>query len=105
MQSSGWIERLRTRWKLDSAWQVIIVLLVFACTGFTVMLLKRPILQLFNSENTTTVTVAYYLLILPVYNVILLAYGFIFGQFDFFWEFEKRFVKRIVSIFKSNKPE
>jgi Na+-driven multidrug efflux pump len=105
MQSSGWIERLRTRWKLDSAWQVIIVLLVFACTGFTVMFLKRPILQLFNSENTTTVTVAYYLLILPVYNVILLAYGFIFGQFDFFWEFEKRFVKRIVSIFKSNKPE
>jgi Na+-driven multidrug efflux pump len=105
MQSSSWIERLRTRWKLDSAWQVIIVLLVFACTGFTVMFLKRPILQLFNSENTTTVTVAYYLLILPVYNVILLAYGFIFGQFDFFWEFEKRFVKRIVSIFKSNKPE
>lgn len=105
MQSSGWIERLRTRWKLDSTWQVIVVLLVFACTGFTVMFLKGPILQLFHSENTTTVTVAYYLLILPVYNIILLAYGFIFGQFGFFWDFEKRFVKRIVSIFKSNKTE
>jgi hypothetical protein len=35
-------------------------------------------------------------LILPVYNVILLIYGAIFGQLRFFWEFEKRFFMRIV---------
>jgi hypothetical protein len=40
-------------------------------------------------------------LILPVYNVFLLLYGSLFGQFRFFWEFEKRFFNRIVSIFKS----
>lgn len=102
MQSPEWIENLRSKWKLENAWQVIVVLLVFACTGITIMLLKRPVLKWFNTENTTTFTVAYYLLILPVYNVILLAYGFIFGQFRFFWEFEKRFINRIVSIFKNN---
>jgi len=39
--------------------------------------------------------VVYYILILPVYNVILLLYGFVFGQFRFFLDFEKRFLKRL----------
>jgi hypothetical protein len=103
MSSPGWIERLKKRWKLDSATQVIIVLIVFACTGFTIMFLKKPILQLFNSSDSSSATLAYYLLILPLYNVILLAYGFVFGQFRFFWEFEKRFISRIISIFKRTK--
>ncbi len=103
MKSPGWIEKLRLRWKLGSAWQVIIVLLVFACTGFTVMFLKNPILGLFGGKDTPSVTIAYYLLILPVYNVILLAYGFVFGQFRFFWEFEKRFLRRLISIFRRTK--
>jgi hypothetical protein len=103
MGSPRWIERLRKRWNLNSATQVIIVLIVFACTGFTIMFLKKPILQLFNSSNSSSATLTYYLLILPLYNVILLAYGFVFGQFRFFWEFEKRFINRIISIFKRTK--
>ena len=103
MSTSGWIERLRKRWQLRSAWQVIIVLLVFACTGFTVMFLKKPILQLLETDDTSSASIAYYLLILPLYNLILLAYGFVFGQFQFFWEFEKRFISRLISIFKRTK--
>jgi hypothetical protein len=97
MSSSSWIEKMKSRWKLDSAFQVIIVLIVFACTGFTVLLLKRPILAVLTGEQgaSLTASILYYLLILPLYNVILLAYGFLFGQFRFFWEFEKRFFRRI----------
>lgn len=99
---SGWIENLRTRWKLKSAGQVVLVLLVFACTGFTVVYLKGPVLHLLAGEPpfSAFATIAYYVLILPVYNIILLAYGFLFGQFRFFWAFEKRFVKRLISIFR-----
>lgn len=99
MHSPAWIERLRKRWKLKDAWQVIIVLIVFACTGFTIMFLKKPILKLLGADSNTSASVAYYLLILPVYNIILLVYGFVFGQFRFFWEFEKRFLRRFISIF------
>ena len=53
-----------------------------------------------RSGDTWTATVLYYLLILPVYNGLLLAYGFLFGQFQFFWEFEKRFMSRIFARFK-----
>lgn len=92
-----WTERLRERWKLKSIWEVIIVLIVFACTGFTVLYIKRPLLHLLagDSASSLSATIIYYILILPVYNIILLLYGFILGQFSFFWEFEKRFFKRI----------
>lgn len=97
MSEPSWIEKLMLRWKLESAFQVVVVLVVFACTGFTVLFIKKPILHFLagKQEYSVTASVIYYLLILPLYNLILLAYGFLFGQFKFFWEFEKRFFDRI----------
>lgn len=101
----SWIDRLKNRWNLGSPFQVIIVLIVFACTGFTVLFIKRPLLTFLAGEQGDTVlaSVLYYILILPLYNVILLGYGFLFGQFSFFWAFEKRMFKRLSSIGKTKK--
>ncbi len=97
MAENGWIERLKKRWNLKNASQVIIVLIVFACTGFTVLFIKRPLLEWLVGDkgNSTLATILYYVFILPIYNVILLAYGFLFGQFRFFWQFEKRMLERL----------
>ncbi len=97
MTNASWMEKLKQRWKLGSTFQVIVVLLVFACTGFTILFIKKPILHFLAGAqgDSTIASVLYYLLILPLYNVILLAYGFLFGQFSFFWEFEKKFFNRI----------
>jgi len=102
MATPHWLERLKERWHLKSLMQVIIVLIVFACTGFTVLFLKKPILELLAGaeDKSTLASVLYYIFILPLYNLILLGYGFIFGQFNFFWEFEKRTAKRIESLFR-----
>jgi Na+-driven multidrug efflux pump len=103
MPAPTWIEKLRLRWKVDSVWQVTIILIVFACTGFSVYFLKKPILKfLGNQEETVLAKVLYYLFILPLYNLLLLGYGFIFGQFNFFWAFEKRMFARIVQLFKKS---
>lgn len=101
----NWIERLKNRWKLKSAGQVIIVLIVFACTGFTILFIKRPLLSWLAGEDgdSTLASVLYYIFILPLYNVILLGYGFVFGQFRFFWNFERRFVERFFSWVKREK--
>ena len=99
------MQKLQDRWKVSSAFQVVIILLVFACTGLTVVFLKRPLFNyLFEGAIPIAASIIYYILILPVYNIFLLFYGFIFGQFHFFWNFEKRFFARIISIFekKSN---
>ena len=92
-----WIEKLKSRWNLKSTTQVIIVLIVFACTGTTVLLIKRPLFAYWfpDGEKPLWASITYFILILPVYNVFLLFYGFVFGQFKFFWEFEKKFFKRI----------
>lgn len=97
MAKTSWVERLKQRWKLESVFQVVVVLAVFACTGFTVLFIKKPVLHFLVGKqgDSTLASVFYYLLILPLYNVILLGYGFLFGQFSFFWEFEKRFFHRI----------
>ena len=98
--------KLKERWQLNSLFQVLVVLLVFACTGFTVLFLKRPILGLLGEEakNSLLYSFLYYLLILPLYQIVLLIYAFVFGQFKFFWAFEKRFFKRMGRFFGAKKP-
>ena len=93
----SWIETLRQRWGLDTLRQVILVLIVFSCTGFTVLFIKEPLVDLIrgDAEKQWWMTVVYFLLILPVYNVLLLAFGFVFGQFRFFWKYEKKLLKRL----------
>jgi hypothetical protein len=86
-----WFEQLQVRWKVESVFQVIIILIVFACTGFTVLFLKRPLFAyLYDAGDPPWwATMLYYVLILPIYNLILLFYGFVFGQFRFFLELRK----------------
>ena len=104
---ASWIDKLQQRWHLKSTWQVIIILVVFACTGTTVLLIKRPLFAYWfpEGEKPMWANITYYVLILPVYNILLLAYGFVFGQFRFFWEFEKRFFNRIISKFRKTEPK
>lgn len=100
----GWVGRLAQRWNVSPA-RVGIILVVFACTGLTVMFLKRPIVAWAAGEAgepPVLFTVLYYILILPFYNALLLLYGALLGQFSFFWAFEKRFFARLLG--RRRKP-
>ena len=90
------MDRLARRWGVGPG-RALVILLVFACTGFTVVWLKGPLTAWVagDGEKPLWFSIAYYVLILPVYNVLLLAYGALLGQFKFFWAFEKRFLRRI----------
>lgn len=93
----GFLQRLQQRWKLKSIGQVLVVLLVFACTGFTVLFIKKPIFNFLGitDQKGFLKGLLYLLAILPMYQILLLLYGFIFGQFRFFWEFEKKMFRRM----------
>lgn len=95
-EQKSWLQRLAAHWGVRTG-RALVILLVFTCTGFTVMFLKRPVVAFFteDGEQPLLFSVLYYILILPFYNVILLLYGALFGQFAFFWAFEKRFFGRI----------
>ena len=97
------IQKLKKRWGIRSASQVIVILIVFACAGFSVLYIEEQILNwlhLSKSDSWWAAILIFIMLTLPIYNLLLLMYGFIFGQFKFFWNFEKKFFKRILNPFK-----
>ncbi|MFY0601077.1 MAG: prolipoprotein diacylglyceryl transferase [Cyclobacteriaceae bacterium] len=93
----SWVKKLQDRWNLKNTKQVVIVLIVFACTGFTIAFLKKPIVGFFvqEGEQNFWFWLVYLIVIFPVYCVFLLFYGFIFGQFKFFWGFVKKTFNRL----------
>lgn len=103
---ASWSDKLKNRWNVKNTWQVVVILIVFACTGSTVLFIKEPLFEYWfaDGEKPLWASVLYWILIFPVYNVFLLAYGFIFGQFKFFWQFEKRFFGRMFSRSKAKTP-
>jgi hypothetical protein len=102
--NANFLKKLQSKWKLKSLFQVVIVLVVFALTGFTILFIKKPIFDFLGismDRGGFWKTVLYLLLVLPLYQIILLFWGFVFGQFGFFWEKEKQFFRRIMG----RKPE
>ena len=95
-EKPDWRDRLAKRWGVSTQ-RVFIILLVFICTGFTIMFMKRPLIAWVAGDGDKPLwfSVLYYVLILPFYNLLLLVYGAVFGQFRFFWEFEKKFFRRL----------
>jgi len=105
LSNSAFLEKLKAKWGLKSLLQVVLILIVFALTGSSVLFLKPVVFKIIGFEHLTgwKGTVLYILLIFPMYQVLLLCYGFIFGQFDFFWEKEKKLVSLIARLFKKKK--
>lgn len=100
------LEKLRTKWGLQSLLQVILVLTVFSLTGTTVVVL-RPALFVWlglGAETSQWIKIlAYVAFIFPAYQLLLLGYGFMLGQFAFFWQKERQLWQRIEKIFAGKR--
>lgn len=93
------LEKLKKRWNIKDNYEVVIILIVFSITGSATVVLKRWVFELIQITPETHLLIkisAYILVVLAIYNILLLAVGFIFGQFKFFWEFEKRFFSKLL---------
>lgn len=93
------MKKLKERWGVTSNKQIVIIFIVFAITGFSSLQLAKPFLSLIGIPDTFEPHWLYrmlrLLLIFPIYQILLVFLGFIFGQFSFFWEFEKKMLKRL----------
>ena len=88
-------ERLKHKWKVNN-WQLILILCVFAITGTCTAFLTRQISSWLELESSDTMFWVLKLGILLIgYWILLLLVAIPFGQFAFFWNFEKRFWGRI----------
>ena len=84
--------------KTNSTYQLVVVFLVFAISGSLSVFVSEPVLNLLNykefiSSNIFQIIIRV-LIIFPIYQIILLAVATVFGEFKYFWNFEKRFWKK-----------
>jgi hypothetical protein len=92
------MEKLKQRWGIDSNFQLTIIFIVFAITGSASAWVSEPVcywLGITKSDLGLWFTPFRLLLIFPLYQVLLVLIGFLFGQFKFFWAFEKKMLKRM----------
>lgn len=93
------MEKLKKHWNLNSNWQVIIIILVFSITGYSSLLIAKPFLEFIGLSQESTNPWIYrplrILLIFPIYQILIVAIGWLFGQFEFFWNFEKKMLRRL----------
>lgn len=93
------MKRLKERWGIHSNFQLAVILIVFAVTGSLSARLATPLTGFLGITPDYFSAWVYWpariLLIFPIYQVLLVFFGFIFGQFKFFWNFEKKMLNRM----------
>ncbi len=94
------MEKLKQRWGLTSNWQVVAIIVVFSLNGSFATWVAKPVTEFFGvSPETTNPYILYLslriLLIFPIYQITLPITGWFFGQFKFFWNFEKKMLRRM----------
>lgn len=100
---------LKERWGITSNFQMLIILVVFAITGSTSAYITRPVLAMIGITKDSLNPFIYWplslLLILPVYKILLVIIGTLFGQHQFFWNFVKKMLTRMRLGFLYGKQE
>jgi len=92
-------KKLEGKWPVTYRWEMIAIFIVFAVTGSTAAKLAAPVTELIGLDRETTNTWLFWtiriLIIFPLYQVLLVVFGWLFGQFRFFWSFEKKMINRL----------
>ena len=101
------MEKIRIFFKVQTNYQLFMVNLVFALTGTSSLVCADYILKILYVNPDTFGITSYWtiriILILPIYQVLLIFVGAIFGEFSYFWEMEKKTFKKFNSFLKKNK--
>jgi sterol desaturase/sphingolipid hydroxylase (fatty acid hydroxylase superfamily) len=98
------IKYLKKKWGISSNTQLAVIFIVFAITGSASAKLAAPLLEFLGVQPSDFVEVpmgmVFYtllrvLIIFPIYQILLIIVATLFFQFKFFWEFEKKILKKI----------
>ncbi len=92
-------KKLENKWKVNYKWEMISIFLVFATTGSSSIFVSRPIIKLIGITKENLNPIAYWVLYIIIgfifYQILLVLIGWLFGQHQFFWNFEKKMLRRL----------
>ena len=84
--------------KIDSFFQFVLVMVVFAITGSLSLIVTVLLFEIFNLNVDSFSPLVFWplriIFIFFVYQVLLLIIAIPFGQFRYFWQFEKKILSR-----------
>jgi len=93
------MNRLKEKWGIKSNFQFFIILVVFSITGSLAVFIAKPLLNLVGLEKEQISPWVFWpfriLIIFPIYQILIIIIGALFGQFQFFWNFEKKMLVRL----------
>ena len=84
------MDKLKNLFRVSSTYQLIVVFIVFGITGSLSLVLSGYISGFFNFDSI----VLSIIFVLVIYQVLLIIIGTLFGEFDYFWEMEKKIISR-----------
>ena len=93
------IQNLINKFNAKSKVHLFIIFIVFGLSGSFSLWISSPILAALDLKDILNNYPLYILfrvlIIIPIYQLILLVIATLFGEFEYFWKFEKKILKRI----------
>ena len=93
------LKKIIDKFHARSLKHLIIIFLVFALSGSASLLMSSSILNAINIKELINFYPLYLLVriifLIPIYQLVLIIIATIFGEFRYFWNFEKKFFKRL----------
>lgn len=90
-------KKLEKKWTVTHKWELIRIFIVFTLTGSSSVFIGRPIIKLMGITPTNLGVFYWFFniaLCIIFYQILLVVFGWLLGQFAFFWEFEKKMLRR-----------
>ncbi len=89
------MKKLKERWGITSNFQIVIIFIVFGITGSVSAYISGPLTNIIIGESELHWLIKLLIRIIvltPIYQVLLLFFGYIFFQYKFFYNFVKKFM-------------
>ena len=89
------LKKLKERWGITSNFQIVIIFIVFGITGSVSAYISGPLTNIIIGESELHWLIKLLIRIIvltPIYQVLLLFFGYIFFQYKFFYNFVKKFM-------------
>ena len=84
------MQKLMKIFKVQSLYQLVIVFIVFGITGSMSLVVSNYFLAIFDLDNI----ILSIIFVLLIYQALLIIIGTLFGEFNYFWEMEKKILSR-----------
>ena len=101
------LNKLKNKWGIKSDWDAFVICLVFSLAGMAVVFVRKPIFHVLHITAATPLWIkvcVYLSIFFPTYQMNLLIFGALLGQFNFFLEKEKKLWRFLLGRKRSSQP-